>query len=260
MLTENEQNEVDGWCKSFAGHLSIDEIADGILACIENAKSLHSDGLFLFEARRYSRAMSLLVSAMEEIGKISVLSSMARIPKQNQKLWKEFWADFRSHTNKTTRAFVHTYADELRKAPSALLVASTAQESLSGFAERIRQAGLYVDYHSEKKQWVSPADVSREEVELWLNRIEPSLERLNGMLSLRLFSSQALLIQRDVFGPINTDRERRNDLSADDAAEIQERAMVSQKQYWQRLVETGIIPSDSDIQIMGIQLSEFISD
>ncbi|WP_417748540.1 AbiV family abortive infection protein [Rosistilla oblonga] len=260
MLTEEQRSELDGWCRTFSGHISIADIAKGIVICLDNARALYSDALILFERDRYSRSRSLFISGMEEIGKISVLRSMARIPKENQTLWKEFWQDFRRHTNKTARAFVHMYPDELRHSPGLTFAVSMEQDSLSEFTERIRQAGLYVDYHAEKKQWVSPAEVSHDDAEFWRSRVTTVLNDLETALSLGLFSSRALSIQRDVFGPINAKRPKRKDLTKADAEEIRINGIACQRQYWLRLVEAGVLSRDSEIQIMGVPLSEFTSE
>ncbi len=107
-----------------------------------------------------------------------------------------------------------------------ILFAAFQQYLLSDFAERIRQAGLYVDFHADERRWVTPAEMTKYDAELWLKRLEPCLERLHGMVSLGVFSAKALSIQRDMYGPLNVDRKRRKDLSEDDAHEIQSKAMA----------------------------------
>lgn len=198
--------------------------------------------------------------SMEEVGKVSVLGSMARIPKNNQSLWREFWKDFRSHEHKATRAFIHTYDDEARQYPELILSAANWQHSLSPLGERLRQAGLYADFHAGDKRWLSPSELTEYDATLWLNRLKPALERVQYFAALNLFSPEALALQREVYGPINANRPKRKDLTQDDCEAIRDKSLLAYRKYWKRIVEVGIIPQNSDIEIMGVPLADFISD
>ena len=159
-----------------------------------------------------------------------------------------------------TRAFVHTYADDARQHPKLILAASLSQYALSPLAERIRQVGYYVDFHAQEKRWILPAEVTKHDVELWLNRLEPSLARVQGMADLGLFSTKALKIQREVLGPVNIDRPKRKNLSEDDVKKIQMNTLAAHKDYYRRLVADGILPVDADLEVMGKPLNEFIAE
>ena len=259
MLTPEEQEAVDNLCDKYRGHLPVEQIADGIAACIANAEQLRKDGVALLNAGRFARAMSVFITGMEEVGKVSVLCSMARVPHNNQALWKEFWKDFRSHEHKATRAFVHTYDDDARQYPDLIIAASVWQYSLSPLGERLRHAGLYVDFHAKQKRWLSPAEVTEYDARLWLNRLQPALARVQQFAALGLCSPEALAIQRDVYGPINADRPKRKDLTPQDSQNIRDKALAAVREYYRRIVDAGIVPRDADIEIMGVRLADFIS-
>jgi len=259
MLSPDEQEAVDGLCQKYKGHLSLDEIAEGIAFCLENAEQLYDDGLALLNANRHPRAMSLFIAAMEEIGKVSVLCSMSRILKSNQPLWADCWRDFRSHVNKATRAFVHTFPDEGRQYPALMGAAANMQFELAPLGERFRQAGIYVDFLAGDKRWMSPRDIPRTEAESWRRRLEVALDRVRQHADLGLFSTRSLEIQREVYGPVNADRPRRKNAQPEDDRDVTRKALAAHRDYYRRLVEERVLAPKADIQVMGIPLSEFIA-
>src|SRR5882724_2457318 len=114
MLTDDQEKAIEDLCRPYKSHLSFAQLSEGIGRCLENARSLYEDAAVIIENGRYARGMSLLVSCLEELGKVHVLASMARIPTTNQRLWTEGWKNFRSHEYKATTAIVDTYPDECR--------------------------------------------------------------------------------------------------------------------------------------------------
>jgi AbiV family abortive infection protein len=105
LLDAKERAAVEQLLDRYKGHLSVRQIADGIAVTLANAREIHQDALLLAAAGRYPRCVALLVSSLEELGKINVLSQMARIPKSNQSLWADAWESFRSHQHKATWGF-----------------------------------------------------------------------------------------------------------------------------------------------------------
>lgn len=258
MLSSDQQKTIDTLCQTYKGPLRLDQIAEGIAACIDNAAQLYDDGLSLLNANRHPRAMSLFIAAMEEVGKVSVLCSMSRIPSSNQALWSDYWRDFRCHRSKATRAFVHTFPEEARKYPAQMGVAANMQFELSPLGESFRQAGMYVDFLAGDKCWMSPSDVPRTEAESWKRRLDTALSRVQEQAELGFFSTRALEIQREVYGPINTDRPKRKDSQPRDNRDVTSKALAAHQDYYRRLVDEGILNRYADIQVMGVPLKEFI--
>lgn len=256
LLTDQQRQLAEGLLQRHNGHLSISQIAEGIQSCLKNARELQSDARLLAESQRWARAVSLLVASMEEIGKISVLSAMARIPSNNQRLWGDQWSSFRSHADKSTFAFTHTCPDESRTNPGALFLAVIAQRGLSGLCERIRQFGIYVDFHAVEHRWLSPAEVTQRDFEQWIARSEAGLNRFDVMNDLGLYSSRALQIQQEIYAHLNANRPKRRDVTPADVARHIDDGPELAKQYYKRLIDEGIIPPNADLTCLGQPLSE----
>lgn len=259
MLSESEKALMKEWCEKYKGHLSLEQISEGIDACLLNARHLLEDGIALFEANRHSRAMSLFIAGVEEVGKVHVLAAMARIPRNNQALWAEHWSDFRSHEYKSTRAIALTYPEEAKARPDLIAQAAMLQYRLSPLAERMRQAGLYVDFKGNGKQWVTPADVPEAEARRWYSWLAKSLDQTEMGRSIGLYSVAALKIQREVFGPINAKRPRKRQITPAVGLDLMRAGFASQHEFWTRMVASGLVDVDCDILVMRMPLKEFLS-
>ena len=75
--------------KKYNGKLIIEQISEGIYFCIENATNVFGDACILIKANRFPRALSLLLLAIQEAGKVNILKNMTIISTKNQKLWKK---------------------------------------------------------------------------------------------------------------------------------------------------------------------------
>ncbi|MBW8002998.1 MAG: AbiV family abortive infection protein, partial [Planctomycetes bacterium] len=83
------------------GYVTPVEIQKGIYYCIQNVGDILEDCNLLLENNRYTRALALSISALEEMGKISVLRSINRLPKNKQKLRSIEWNKFYEHQHKS---------------------------------------------------------------------------------------------------------------------------------------------------------------
>jgi AbiV family abortive infection protein len=63
------------------GYLSPKELKEGIDLCIENIRDILQECNLLLSNGKVARALALLINAIEEIGKINVLRSINRLPK-----------------------------------------------------------------------------------------------------------------------------------------------------------------------------------
>jgi len=80
--------------------LSDDELADGIWLAFENACRLVDDGKTLIEASRYLSAQGVLRIAVEEGGKVLLLSQAIYWEKTDSEKWIWFWKTWASHKRK----------------------------------------------------------------------------------------------------------------------------------------------------------------
>jgi len=259
ILSDEEKAAVEGLLDRYKSHLTITQIAEGIQVTLANARGLYEDAMALLVSGRLARAMALLIATMEEVGKVSVLASMSRIPKDNQKLWADAWESFRSHQHKSTWAFVNTYPDEGRAHPEVMAIAVAQQYTLADVGERLRQYALYVDFHAREKRWLTPAEVSQLDVEKWHTRAESALARTEALAERGFFSERALEIQREVYSDFNSKRPRRKEAGRDDVERAIEQTPGLAVLYYRRLVQEGILSIDTDLEVGGVPLKDFLA-
>ena len=174
--------------------LTLEEINKGIILCIENIESIVKDSQLLYENRRYPRAFALSISALEEIGKVTILHEMCEIPETKQKLWREYWKDFRSHFIKSSLGDSNTWNDRLLEQMGARIMAGKLEDKLT---ERLRQSGIYVDYSKEDSRWISPSEITKEMAECNLRRAERALQRVCDYKDRGLYDIELLKLRRD---------------------------------------------------------------
>lgn len=250
--------EVEAFTHKHNAPISIDEIATGICLCLSNAKELYLDANALAETGRHGRTMSMLIAAMEEVGKITVLSSMARLPKCNLPLWKDAWNSFRCHKTKSTCAFAQTYEDYLRAFPKAFEQILSYQAGLAPFAERLRQVGLYVDFLGDDAGWMSPIAVAPKDTARWFEYVERALERVISFDELGMHSVELLQIEHEIYAPLSIGRPRSKDMTAEQRNALIEAANAARVHFVRRLVTDGFVELNSDFQIMGIPIRDYI--
>ncbi len=244
LLTDNQSEEVKRLFERHNGSITIPVIAVGITAVLHNALSLFDDAKILIAADRFGRAQSLLVAAMEEVGKISVLASMSRIPDSNSVLWGDAWESFRSHEHKSTWAFSQTYEDTLRESEGLLMCAGHQQEGYAPLCERLRQLGLYVDLFPKEMRWLTPDDITLDDATQWRNRAESAISRATLLFEAGVYSVRGLEIQHEVYGDLYTGRKRRKDTSREEAMLIVQRSNQFHRTYYKRLVDEGLLDEE----------------
>lgn len=132
--------------KKYRGRLSLEQIAEGIAACLQNARALVEDAIVLLRAKRHPRALTCLLAAKQELGKVDVLGAMARIDDQKQEHWADLWKSFHSHVVKGTHAAVQTTPDQLRGSFDSVFAAIPGSFQIASSEEELRQASLYVAF------------------------------------------------------------------------------------------------------------------
>ena len=181
------------------GYLNTEEIHKGIILCIENARDLLRDCKLLRRRRRYARAMSLSISAMEEIGKISLLRTINRIPKNKQKLHSIEWKNFYNHNYKSSLGFVNTLPDHVRSSVDEVMFASVDLFANAPLSENARQFALYTDYIADRKEWTSPRYVNRQLSNYYYSEVSSALKRILSLQKYRLFDIGVLEIEKETY-------------------------------------------------------------
>jgi AbiV family abortive infection protein len=80
-----------------SGALTDEQIAGGMHLSFKNAQELYEDALLLFKNERLGRTLSLLILALEELGRIPALVNAVLISRTDEHTWKKFWDGLRRH-------------------------------------------------------------------------------------------------------------------------------------------------------------------
>ena len=124
-----------------------EDLADLILAIIQNAEKLIRETAFLSKNSYYERAFLLSYTAVEEIAKITIITETVteEFPSE-RKRWKQFWKRFRSHDIKAS----HPYFLCKGLILSNLSISKNEKylEAITYLAEKeiFRDEALYVDF------------------------------------------------------------------------------------------------------------------
>ena len=242
--------------KNYSGRLSLEEIAEGIAACLQNARALVKDASVLLRARRHPRALTCLLLANEELGKVDVLGAMARIGPQEQARWADTWKSFRSHKFKEAHAAIQTTPDQLRTSFDSIFSAAPVAFRIASLGEESRQASLYVDFSESGRRWTSPLDIDRATVKRHLAFTRTALKRLEYYHKLGFFSVQALSIQHEEMSAAISSLSRSKDLTYDDLRTLEPHV----KRCIIRLIRELGIRYPDNVTIMGKPWREFIED
>lgn len=180
----------------YRGYLSLEQIAEGIDLCLENARDLLEDSIVLKKKRRYPRALTCLLVAREELGKVYVLVGMAYTYPEDQRRWLEDWRLFHNHKAKASRVASHGIVGELRKSSDSLVDAYFDAIEVVFSDLQLREASLYADF-SEINGWTSPSKIDRQTVEQYHRRAVDALLRCERQKKEGWFSVKALAIRRE---------------------------------------------------------------
>jgi AbiV family abortive infection protein len=157
---------------TYAGPLTLQQIADGMNAAAINAGRLGNDARILLEAGSHATASSIAVLSLEESGKISILRQLVTADGIMQ---KDIWRRYRSHNSKNFLALV----------PDLVIGGGTTLKSFKrcfsqdGLSERqtydaLKQSGVYTDCLADQ-HWSIPSQVITMEIASavvsWANRV-----------------------------------------------------------------------------------------
>lgn len=186
----------------FNGQLSLAEIAAGIAAVLQNARTLVADAQLLLEHGRYARAKAVAISALEECGKASVLGHMSTITPSTQSLWRRRWREFRSHQMKGRYGYVQLIDDEGRTDVLSLLDEVPGVVHASEGVEGDRQAGVYVDFDAGTRRWETPITTTAEEAGGYVEEAVTAVARQSALETLGLYGEKVLALRARVYGPL----------------------------------------------------------
>lgn len=242
--------------KNYRGALSLEEIAEGIAACLQNARALVRDATVLMWLRRYPRALTCLLVANEELGKFYIIGTMASIPHERQDQWKMQWKKFLKHSAKGTAAAMESLPEQFRISLEVAFHAFPIFAQTASSMENLRQASLYVDFSERDRRWTSPSNINRVTVKNHLSSTRAVLKKLEYVQQLGFCSVQALRIQHEELSPAFSRLPPVKDVTNNDMRMLEPylRRCLSRQ-----IRELGITFPDKAI-IMGKPWREFIED
>lgn len=145
----------------YRGKLDSDQVAAGINAAMENARSLAEDAALLHDNARYPRAVSLAILSIEESGKVSILRGLA-LAKSGVDL-KDGWRQYRSHTAKNIMGGLEdAFIAGARKMDDFIGLFAKGAEHTS-LLDELKQIGFYTDCLGDA-HWSLPSDVVAKEL------------------------------------------------------------------------------------------------
>ena len=179
------------------GPLTIEEISKGLGACVDNINALVLDAEALLQADRPARALTCLLVAGQEMGKVQFLQAMLTFDSDDSARWKQIWKAFYNHRSKAAGGLLGLLAPTT---PPSVVgpIAVVLNAAIGATAEEERNRTLYVDFEDKERCWSSPLhdgpDIAPEL--LWLTR--EALTQLLANREIGLHSPKALRIIREV--------------------------------------------------------------
>jgi len=181
------------------GYLSPKELKEGIDLCVQNIRDIIQECNLLLSNGKAARALALSISAIEEMGKINVLRSINRLPKNKQKLLSLEWKKYFDHQYKSSLGFFQTVPDENRTTIESILLSAFLVREQAAMTEEIRQMALYTGYSLKKKKWHSPRIVDYDSANEYLQKASTAFERIEKMEELGLFDTDVLELEREMY-------------------------------------------------------------
>ncbi len=247
--------------KKYNGKLTIEQISEGIYFCIENASNIFGDAYILMKANRYPRALSLLILAIQEAGKVNILKNMIMISTKNQKLWKKEWKNFRRHETKDFFGHDIETSSEFSDSPGEYFWQHLLYKANNSVPERekVRQLGLYIDYIAGDKKWWSPNEINRKMVKMIESEATKILCKLQMQKKIGFFSAKSLKIYREEFIDFHPEIEFGKEYEIEDFGNRLFGLKGPYKKYLSRLIKEGVLNNIPDnLTISGKHWKKFI--
>jgi AbiV family abortive infection protein len=144
---------------AYSGPLSPMQAAAGIQVAVENARTLLADAQSLFDAKRWPRAASLAILAIEEAGKIPLLRELLVLPDSEL---KTAWRNYRSHTEKNVLGGFAEHVESSSNIEDFRPLYDKDNDK-PRVLDAVKQLGFYSDCLG-KCHWSAPSEVVGEEL------------------------------------------------------------------------------------------------
>lgn len=135
--------------------LTVEQLSEGRVKVIQNARSLIDDAECLLESNRWSSAAFLAHIAIEELGKYLMLVGAIGGVLDGSISWSIFWKRFLSHAQKTQNIFDFDALLSPAESPDEIGEDFARAKVDSQKYQQQKLSSLYVDF--EKDAFVEPA-------------------------------------------------------------------------------------------------------
>lgn len=179
------------------GPLTIEEISQGLEACIDNVSGLVADADVLIQAGRQTRALTCLLVAGQELGKLQLLQAMLTFDPNDSDRWKRVWKSFYNHKSKAAGGLL-SFMDPNTPASEIGRMTILLNAIIGGTAEEERNRTLYVDFDDRERSWSSPISRGATLAADLLTMTQRALARLLSDRNIGLHSVRALQVIREV--------------------------------------------------------------
>ncbi len=244
----------------YSRHLSLEQISIGISSCIDNALNIFGDAMILHRHKRYPRALALLLTSIQEAGKVSLLRQMSLLSSKDQKEWSRLWKRFRDHKTKDARGQSTKINQDVKGDPGeAFWQQCVYNKTFAPAKEKIRQCALYVDFISKDCAWWSPSEITAELVEHAIDDVVAALYMLYHDREMGLFSVPALRIYSEEFAAFTPDIELGKEYDITDFGVRAFGINGPFKRAWKRLIDEGILKDiPENLFVMGKPWREWL--
>lgn len=172
----------------------MEQAAEGIALARKNAQRLIEDAELLLAAERYSSASALAILALEELGKVQIIKTIALFTEVEE--LKKAWKEYRSHRAKNVMWILPKLAAEGARTMMQLRPATNVEGDHTAMLDTVKQLSFYTDCFNDKPRWSYPgeavdsqfapailatakmlnreATTTNRELELWVQFVRPN--------------------------------------------------------------------------------------
>lgn len=163
--------------------LNTSQITEGIALCYENAENYLQEANVLYNIKHFSRAASLSILGLEEIGKIEVITSPLITKDKDSEYWEKFWKKFRSHEQKQARAayvllrsaYEEKGEEGLNEITGLLIVKTPTRTGM--YLNLFKQNGFYVGFDIDNAKFRSPNYITCESARILIDALKNCIKR-----------------------------------------------------------------------------------
>ena len=230
------------------GYLTPEEIQEGIYFCLQNVSDILEDCSLLLGNGRFARPLALSITALEEMGKINVLRSINRLPKNKHKLRSLEWKKYYEHQRKSSLGLFSIVPDENRGSIDSIFSSALYVSEQAGLTEDFRQRALYTSYTTKKKVWFSPKEIDRTLAYQYFDIARKAFERIMRIKELGFYDSDVLRLEQEMYKELY---DNLPDKPYDEATfrKIGPVAKAKSRQLFDKLIDMGRI-AKSDVSFL----------